>query len=101
MQVVVSMYLATVAVVRIPVLVPHMDAEARLISSACSLMAASSCLLEFHEESFVLRGPGVRIHRRRREEIRERTGVALVGLVAPMQREPDLPHRLTVDLQLA
>ena len=44
-QVDVSMYFETVGSVRIPVVVPHIDAEECLISSVCEAIAASSYAL--------------------------------------------------------
>src|SRR5690348_6154385 len=98
MQVVVSMYFATVSFVRSPVFVRHIDAEVRLISSACSLIVASLRFLELDEECLVLRRPGVRIARRGRQEIRERPFVAFRGGVAPVNREADMLELLAVDL---
>src|SRR5437870_6991638 len=87
MQVVVSMYFETTSFVRRPVLDPHIVAEERLTSSACSLIVASSRLLQIHEERFVLRRPDVRVAGRRREEIRQRSFVAFCRCITPMNRE--------------
>src|SRR5512140_2286224 len=97
MQVVVSMYFATVGAVRMPVWVPHMEAEERLISSVCA-MIASSRLVQLHQEGLVLRRPGVRVAHRSGQEIRQRAGMPLGGRIAPMQREADLPQLLPIDL---
>src|SRR5262249_19089208 len=61
-------------------------------------MAAPSRLLDLHEEGLELGSERVRIHARRRQEVRERTDMARVAGVAPVDREADLPHRLTVHL---
>ncbi len=60
------MYFATVSAVRIPVWLPHMEAEERLISSVCVAMISSSCLFQLHQEGLVLRRPGVRVARPKR-----------------------------------
>src|ERR1700680_2672670 len=99
MHVVVSMYLATTVFWRTPVLVPHMEAEERLISSACTVMIASSRLFQIHEKRLVLRCPGIRIADRRRKEIRQRTLVPLCRRIAPVDRESDVPDVFFVDLQ--
>src|SRR5439155_22794886 len=99
MHVVVSMYLETTGFSRKPVLVPHMAAEERLISSACTVMIASSRLFQVYQERFVLRRPGVRIADGRRQEIRQRSCVALLRRVAPVNGESDVPDVLAVDLQ--
>src|SRR6266849_1048542 len=98
MQVGVSMYFATVGVFRSRVFVPHIDAEARLISSACSLIVASSSLIELNEERLVLRRPSVRVTHGWSEEIRERSFVTFRGRITPVNREADVPQRLAVDL---
>src|SRR5438132_977385 len=98
MHFVVSMYVETVYFVRSPVLVAHIDAEERLISSACSLIAVSSRFLELDEECFVLRRPDVRVAGRWRQEIRQRTFMAFCGGVAPMNREADVPEPFAIDI---
>src|SRR6266545_2507829 len=58
MQVVVSMYFATVGTDRIPDRLPHTEAEERRISRfCCTLISSSSSLLDAHEEGLVLRRP--------------------------------------------
>src|SRR6266550_4444582 len=92
------MYLETVSALRRPVLLPHIEAEERLISSACSLMVASSRLFQIHEERFVLRRPRVRIARGGGEEIRQRSFMSLRRRVAPVNREADMPDTFAVDV---
>src|ERR1051325_10312485 len=99
MQVEVSMYFETVGSVRMPVVVPHIDAEEDLISSVCATI--SRLLLRFVEsdkEGLVLGGPGVRVARRRGQEIRQRPGVIGRAGVAPVDRESDLPDAFAVDI---
>src|SRR5271169_2157650 len=102
MQVDVSMYLETVGRERRPVAFPDErmpEAEDREISRFCTLIVVLlSGLLELDEERLVLGRPGVRVHRRGRQEVGERTGMPGFALVAPVQREADLPDRLPVDL---
>src|SRR5712692_2472258 len=97
MQVVVSMYFETVSFVRRPVLVPHIAAEERVISSACSLIVSSSRFLELDKECFVFRRPGVGVARRWRQEIRQRSFMTFRGGVTPVNREADVPELLAVD----
>src|SRR6202022_1653796 len=97
MQVVVSMYLATAGFSRRPVLLPHMAAEERLISSGCTVMIASSRLVQIHQERFVLRRPGIRITCRWGQEVRQRPVMALRGGIAPVNREADVPQLLPID----
>src|SRR5690242_397370 len=99
MQVVVSMYFETSGALRMPVAEPKREAEACWISSGWMVMAASSCLLDVHEERFVFRRPGVRIARRWRQEVRQRTFMPLRRGVAPVNREADVPDLLAVDLE--
>src|SRR5689334_16446293 len=101
MHVVVSMYLETVASLRIVERLPQTAAEERRTSRACGIIALlPSCLLEPDEKGLELRRPRVRVHRGGRQEIRERAGVASgAGGVSPVERESDLPERLAVDLQ--
>src|SRR5262249_34432968 len=98
MHVDVSMYFDTVASWRIPVPVPHIDAEERLISSVCEAISRLLlCFLEVDLEGLVLRRPGVRVAHRRRQEIRQRPGVIRIAGVAPVDREADLPDAFAVD----
>src|SRR5581483_12433341 len=99
MHVVVSMYLETVTPLRNPVFDPHIVAEERRISSACSLIAASSRFLELDEERLVFRRPGVRVTGGRGKEIGQRPGMSLRGHEAPMERDADVPQVLAVNLQ--
>src|SRR5579872_4635800 len=99
MHVLVSMYFETTSFVRIPVLDPHIAAEERWSSSACSLIFDSSRLIQLDEERLVLRRPGIRVADRRRQEVGERTGVTLVGHETPVKREADVPEVLAVDLE--
>src|SRR5258708_19304863 len=99
MHVVVSMYFATGGSERMPVPVPHMDAEERLISSVCEAIVVSSSLLERHKECLVFGRPGIRITHRCCEEVRQRTGMALCAGVAPVDRKPDLPDAFPVAIQ--
>src|SRR5262249_17172139 len=97
MQVVVSMYLATVGTLRIPESPPTRGAEERGISRFCALMIASSSLLDLHEEGLVFRGPRVRVEDRRREEVGERPRPD--PRETPVNRHADLPHVLAVHTQ--
>src|ERR1043166_7131654 len=99
MQVVVSMYFETSGALRMPVAEPKSEAEECWISSGCIVMAPSPPLLDVHEESLVFRRPGVRIARRRREEVGQRPLMPLRGRVAPVNREADVPQLLAVDLE--
>src|SRR5262245_6226442 len=93
MQVEVSMYLETVGSRRMPVSVPGSEAEERRISSVAGTLG----LLQPHEERLVLGRPGVRVHRRGRQQVRERALVLRVAREAPMDGEADLPDLLAVD----
>src|SRR5512140_1155472 len=101
MQIDVSMYLATTGSVRFDVWLPHIWAEERRISAVWMLMAVlPSRLLELHEEALELRRPGVGVHRRSREEVRERADVAGAAVgVPPVERVADLPDLLSVGLE--
>src|SRR5262245_22171784 len=94
MHVVVSMYLETVAWVLIPERPPQTEAEERRMSRLMSLLL--SRFLEFDEEGLELGRPGIRVHRRGRQEIGERAGVAVRRFVAPVQGEADLPELFPV-----
>src|SRR5438876_7383262 len=94
MHVVVSMYLATVGTLRIPERLPQTEAEERRISRFW-LMSSSSRLFQPDQEGLELRRPGVRVHRGRRQQVGERPCVVRVAGVAPVDREPDLPHLFT------
>src|SRR5216117_3871123 len=97
MHVVVSMYFDTVAACRRPVFVPSIEAEERVISSACTLIVVSSRFLQLHEERFVLRRPRVGVADRWRQEIRQRTLMALLCGIAPVNGESDVPHFFAID----
>src|SRR5581483_812362 len=99
MHVLVSMYLETTSFVRIPVFDPHIVAEERWSSSACSLMFDSSRFLELDEERLVLGRPGIRVADRRRQEVCEWAGVSFVSHETPVKREADVPEILSVDLE--
>src|SRR5512140_2764440 len=102
MHVDVSMYLETAGRARIPDSVPCAAAEERRISRVCGVFVTTpSRFLESHEERLVLGRPRVRVHRRRGEEVRERSGVARAsGRIAPVEREADVPDLLAVDRQV-
>src|SRR5436309_15274994 len=99
MQVVVSMYFETSGALRMPVEAPKREAEACWISSGWIVMAASSSLLDVHEERFVFGRPGVRIACRWRQEVGQRPLMPLRRRVAPVNREADVPQLLAVDLE--
>src|SRR5205807_6439712 len=92
MQVVVSMYFDTGTACRIPVRVPHIEAEERVISSDCAVIVVSqalylkpclSSLVEPDQEGLVFRRPGVRVSGGGSQEIRQRPLVALGRREAP------------------
>src|SRR5476649_636747 len=97
MQMVVSMYLDTVGTLRMPVWVPRNPADDCLISRPWSV--AIFTFLQLDQESLEFGRPGIWIHRRRSEEVRERPCVRRVVLVAPMDGESDVPERLAADVQ--
>src|ERR1700738_2955077 len=98
MQVVVSMYFETVGVLRKPERLPQTDEEERRISRLCVAMTdLPSDFLELDEEGLELRRPGVRVHGRRSQVIRERARVSGVSRgVPPVEREANLPDLLAV-----
>src|SRR5215831_9720926 len=98
MHVVVSMYLETTGTVRIPDRLPQTEAEERRISRFCTLIFASSRLVQLDQEGLELGGPGVRIHGRGGQEVGQRAGVVGVAGVAPVNGEADLPYLLPIDL---
>src|ERR1700712_344377 len=99
MQVVVSMYLDTTGSSRSPVFSPRSAAECCRISSWGELLIAPSRLLQLDQEGLVFRSPGVGVHRGRRQHVGERAGVTLGARKAPVDRKPDLPDLLAVDLE--
>src|SRR6187549_716819 len=59
----------------------------------------TSGLLQLDQERLVLRRPGVGVHGERGQHVGERPGVVLGAGEAPVDREPDLPDLLAVDLE--
>src|SRR5438094_6438581 len=96
MQVVVSMYLETVAAVRMPDRLPRTEAEERRISRFWLMIVLLSRFLDPDQERLELRRPGIRVHCRRSQQVGERTGVFRVPRIAPVDRESDLPGLLPV-----
>src|SRR4051794_19795626 len=97
MHVDVSMYFDITACWRMPVADPHIVAEERLMSSACTAIVVSLRLFQVDEERLVLGRPRVRVADRIRHEVRQWTLMTLRGRVSPMNRKSDMPHRLAID----
>src|ERR1700694_2983403 len=100
MQVEVSMYLETVTSLRSDVPPPRSEAEERRTSRP-EMEPMSAHPFQLHEERLELGRPGVRVERRRREEVGERAQMFWLALVSPVNGEADVPERVPVDLQLA
>src|SRR5271154_3301401 len=95
----VSVYFGAVGALRSPERLPQTEAEERRMSKPWAI-APSSGSLELDEKRLELRRPRVGVHRRRCQEVRQRTSVARVARgVAPVQGKADLPHLLAVDFQ--
>src|SRR5262249_14948864 len=97
MQVVVSMYFETVGMLRRPERLPRTEAEERRISRFCTLMAASSNLLDFDLERLVLGRPDVWFEHRGSQEVGEWPDAH--PREAPVDGEADLPDVFSVHVQ--
>src|SRR5262245_52483859 len=100
MHVDVSMYFATTFAVRSPLRLPRTEAEERRISRFCVLISLLlSRFLELDEERFELRRPRIRIHGGWSQEVGEGTRVVFLTRESPVNRKPDLPGFLSIDLE--